>query len=293
MATVTPDCPGPNPPTRPKLTPPPGSCDTHFHVIGPYDRYRLVEQRSYTAPEAPFAKAREELDTLGIDRGVIVHVSGHGTDMSVSADAIAAFDGRCRGVAVLPDDIGRAGIERLHAQGFRGARLSGIAGRRVEPERVRRVAEQIAPLGWHLVYFTMGPDWPVIAPILPTLPCEVVIDHMAYRAWASDPRLDNPGFALLREIAGSGRIWVKISGAFRYATGAPPWSSAYPFAEALIADAPGRILWGSDWPHVNMVDRPMPDTADVFDWLAGLRIDRATLQRILVDNPAALYGFDA
>ena len=49
-------------------------------------------------------------------------------------------------------------------------------------------------------------------------------------------------------------------------------------------------MWGTDWPHTTLSDY-MPDDGDLMDLLPAWAPDEAIRNRILVDNPAILYGF--
>lgn len=289
---MTRPCPGPLPPSRPTLTLPPGACDTHVHVLGPYDRYPMSESRGYTAPEAPVSLLESFLDTMGIDRVVLAHVTAHGTDMAVTLDAIAALGARARGVAMVEPDIADDRLDRYHAGGIRGVRLTPLFGEEVTAEAIEALAARIERLGWHIVFAPSGPEqWVGIAPRLARLPVDVVIDHMAWRGYRQDGGLDQPGFRALVDALGAGNCWLKFAAPHRYSRADPPYADLRPFVRALIEARPDRLIWATDWPHVRVWDGPMPKDADLVDWILDWGIDAATQHRILVDNPASLYGF--
>jgi predicted TIM-barrel fold metal-dependent hydrolase len=86
-------------------------------------------------------------------------------------------------------------------------------------------------------------------------------------------------------------VWVKLSGADRLSITGAPFHDALPIARSLAAHAPERMLWGSDWPHVNL-HAAMPDDGDLVDLIADIVPDEANRRRLLVDNPAELFGFE-
>ncbi len=291
---MTQPCPGPLAPTKPKLVLPAAACDTHVHVLGPYDRYPMIEERGYTAPEAPVEKLAAFLDTMGLERCVIAHVTAHGLDMSVTLDAIAALDGRARGVAMLAADVADDELDRLHAGGIRGVRLTPLFGDEVTPAAIERLCARIARLGWHLVYAPHDiAGWLDIAPRLAGLPVDVVVDHLAWRGWSVDDEAgtDQPGFRAVIDVLAAGNCWLKLAAPHRYYKGDAPWPRVTPYARAMVAARPDRLIWGSDWPHVRVWDHPMPDDSDLVDWIGEWAADEATRKLILVDNPAQLYGF--
>ena len=286
-------CPGPLPPQKPRIALPEGACDTHVHVLGPYDQFAMVEAREYTAPEAPVEMLRATLDTLGLARCVIVHVVAHGEDVSVTLDALQQLDGRARGIAIMRPGVTDAELRAWHEAGIRGIRLTPLFGGEPSFDHLRTLAERIAPLGWHMLYMPSGQkSWAEIGPRLPDLPVEVVLDHFAWRGWDVAEGTDQPGFRLLLDLAKSGRCWVKLAGPSRFGKSpAPEHADTQPYARALIAARPDRMIWGTDWPHVRVWDYPMPDDAALADLLAEWAPDAATRKAILADNPAKLYGF--
>ncbi len=276
----------------PGFTPPPGSCDTHCHVFGPSDQFPYAETRSYTPPDSPLESFRRLQRTLCLDRAVIVQASCQGTDNSTVLDAIARSEGRYRGVAMVGNDLTMADFEKLHEGGIRGVRFSFIQrhGNPPDAARIRRVAEMTAALGWHVVLHAGVGDITGNARELEKLPVPVVIDHMAKAEVASG--IEEPGFQTLLSLLGNEKFWIKISGADRNSLTGLPYVDTVPFAQALIEAAPDRILWGTDWPHPNLKVN-MPNDGDLLDLLAVYTPDEAVRKKILVDNPARLYGFDS
>ena len=282
--------PDPNP-RAPSFALPPGACDSHCHVFGPGDVFPYHPKRSYTPPDAP-RKALEKLHaTLGLDRAVIVQATCHGDDNRAMLDAIARSEGRYRGVAMIGDPIADAELEALHYGGVRGVRMSFARHLSGPPDfsRVERVARRIAPLGWHLVLYLEAEDVVENAHALGRLGVPVVIDHMARVRVAEG--LDQPAFRQLLDFLRDADFWVKISCAERLSAAGPPFDDVAPFAAALIEAAPDRVLWGTDWPHPNIEGR-MPNDGELAELLLAYAPDAASRRKILVDNPARLYGFD-
>lgn len=287
---MTTPCPGPIPATTPRLKAPPGACDTHAHILGPYDRFPLNENRSYTAPESTLEDFEVLLDTLGLERAVIVHGSAHGTMLGATEDAITRMEGRARGVAVVEPDITDRELERLNEVGFRGLRFTTLLRGGSGVEHIETMAARLKPLGWHVQLFIDGPTQLAdLIPMLRELPVDLVVDHMGH--FTPSDGIDHPGFQALLDLVRGGRCWVKLSGAYRKTETGPPFHDMTPFAQALIEARADRMVWATDWPHVMLMDREMPDDATSLDWALSWGVDDATMRAILSDNPAELYGF--
>lgn len=280
--------PGPDPnPKKPDLRLPPGACDAHCHVFGPAAAFPYHPNRAYTPPDAPKEALKALHDHLGVERAVIVHASCHGVYMDATLDAIAWSGGAYRGTAIVEPDIGDADLRRYHEGGIRAVRFNFVRHLESVPEPavVRRMADRAAEMGWHLVAHLDAEDIGELSALLLGLPVPFVIDHMA-RVKAGDG-LEQPAFRELLRLMERPNAWVKICGGERVSTEGPPFTDAVPFAQALIAAAPDRVLWGTDFPHPNV--RYMPNDGHLVD-LFGLYADDPAMQkRILVDNPDALY----
>ncbi len=288
MRTCQPPDPHPRPPS---FALPPGACDSHCHVFGPGDVFPYHPNRSYTPPDAPREALVRLHRTLGIDRAVIVQATCHGDDNRAMLDAIARSEGRYRGVAMIEETISDGELEGLHRGGVRGVRMSFARHLSGPPDfsRAHRIAERIAPLGWHLVLYLEADDVVENSAALGRFEVPVVIDHMARVRVAEG--LDQAPFRQLLSFLRSADFWVKISCAERLSAAGAPYDDVAPFAAAAIEAAPDRVLWGTDWPHPNMEGR-MPNDGDLTDLLATYAPDEHMRRRILVDNPARLYGFD-
>jgi predicted TIM-barrel fold metal-dependent hydrolase len=280
--------PDPNP-RKPKFTPPPNSCDAHCHIFGPGARFPYDPKASYWPPDSPFEALRKLHDFLGIERAVIVHASCHGPDMRATLDGIARSGGRYRGTAIIDSSYGEKDFERMHAGGIRGVRFNFVKHleSRPDPAFVLQTVERIKPLGWHLILHVEGPDILEFQDLFRKIPIPMVIDHMG-RPKAADGVQQKP-FQILLDFMNNPNCWVKICGAERVSSAGAPFHDATPFAKALVAAAPDRILWGTDWPHPNV--KQMPNDGDLVDLFPLLVPNPALQVKILVENPARLYGF--
>jgi predicted TIM-barrel fold metal-dependent hydrolase len=293
--SMPPPCLPPREVTRPKLPPPGNACDTHAHVFGPSELFPYAEDRSYTPPDAPLEKYLAMLDTIGFARGVLVQGSAHGGDNSAMLDALRRQPARLRGVAVADTNVSPADLHQWHELGvrglrfnhfFRGGQLHYRGG--VPLSAAKMLASVMADLGWHLQLWIDVKDLPQTVPTLRSLGLPVVVDHMG----RTDARAGTAteGFQCLLRAVGDGWCWAKLSGAHRLSRQAPDYRDARPFHEALVRANPERLVWGGDWPHPR-VEGEMPDAGHLFELFQAWTPDEATRQRILVTNPAELYGF--
>jgi predicted TIM-barrel fold metal-dependent hydrolase len=192
---------------------------------------------------------------------------------------------------VLTPSVSDAELDRLNAVGFRGTRVSTKTRGSVDPSAVQPLAHRIARVGWHLQLLIDGPtEMEDLAPRLRDLPVPYVID--AIGGFRPEDGVDHPGFKVLRKLLETGDCWVKLTGAERRSHGGPPFADMASLAGALVDTRPDRIVWGTDWPHPMAWTYPIPNDADLLDWLLQMDVSDATRHAILVDNPVKLYGFD-
>lgn len=279
----------PHPPMR--FTPPANACDAHCHIFGPADRFPFSPARSYTPPDSGIDEFERLQERLGLSRAVFVQASCHGTDNTAMVNALRRGAGRYAGVAMIDDSHRDTDLAALHDAGVRGIRFNFVKhlGGAPDLELLWRLIGRVEPLGWHVELHFDAADLAAHAHIFDRLPVPYIIDHMGRIDAAAS--LDNDASAyLLDTLRSDERAWVKISGAERLSVGGTPlYDDVVPLAQALIAAAPGRVLWGSDWPHPNV--RHMPDDGDLVDLVADFAPDPATRHRILVANPERLYDF--
>ncbi len=274
-------------PRHPTFTLPPHATDAHCHVFGPAAVFPYAEDRSYTPADAPKEALADLHRHLGLSRAVIVQASCHGTDNRAMLDCIGAAPARTRGVAIVDGSATTRDLETLHAGGVRGVRFNFVRHLGGAPDmRVfDRVIDSIRPLGWHVVLHLDAVDIGSLSEMIRALPIPFVIDHMGRVDAAKGTA--QPAFRALLELAALPNCWIKISGAERISSA--PFDHAIPIAAALVSALPHRTLWGTDFPHPNL-KHPV-DEADLVDLLPVIMPDTAARQRVLVDNPAKLYGF--
>ena len=275
------------PPLTPAHKAPPLTADCHFHIFGPYDRYPLSPGRKYDPPEALVPAYLAMAEALGIERMVVVQASVSGTDNAVTVDAVRRFGlDRARAVAVIDESFSDADLKQMHDQGVRGVRFNLSSGNGAPVEQLGTIARRIARLGWHIQVYVEGETLAEMAPDLAALPVEIVIDHCGgVRAGLG---LGHPQFQALLRLLDSGRAWVKTC-SYRASSAGHPWNDPEPNVKALMSRFPERCVWGTDWPHPQM--NPVPEAGLLLDQFFSWAPDAAARQRILVENPARLYGF--
>jgi predicted TIM-barrel fold metal-dependent hydrolase len=275
--------------TPPQVKAPPLSCDCHFHIFGPYDRFPLDAGRHYTPPPALVPDYLAMADTVGLQRMVIVQPSPYGIDNRATIDAIEGF-GRHRAVAVAVIDgsFDDAALRRMADAGVRGVRFNLVSGNGTPVDQLQTLARRFVPLGWHIQVYAEGETILELGAMLAQLPVPIVIDHCGGVKAALGTA--HPQFQALLRLLDSGNAWIKTC-SYRVSSTGAPFADAEANVKALIAAAPERCIWGTDWPHPGM-DK-VPDAGQLFDQFCAWVPDAATRQRILVDNPAKLYGFAA
>jgi predicted TIM-barrel fold metal-dependent hydrolase len=284
-----PACAPPDPLTRPaRLRIPKGACDCHAHVIGRPERYPFVAERTYTPPEATAASYLAMHDALGIQRGVLVQVSVHGTDNRLLLETLRQHPDRLRGVAVVPASVTDEHLAQLAGAGVRALRLNVLFGGGIGFAALEPLARRAALHGLHLELLLDARELPELAPRLLRIEVPFVIDHMGHMPTSAG--LDHPGFQTLLGLLRDARAWVKLAGSYRTSSAGGDYRDTIPFAHALLERAPDRLVWGSDWPHVAIRGR-MPNDGELLDLLGEWVPDAALRDAILVDNPRRLYRF--
>ena len=279
---------------RPKLKAPAFACDCHLHI---YDTARFPQVQPGAVPNARVAEYRLLQRRLGTARSVIVTPRPYGTDNRVTLDAIAQFGVNARGVAVVHPGVTDAELKSLDAGGIRGIRFS-IGGTSSTPavttiDMIEPLSKRVNGLGWH-VQINMPSDQIVaVGDLLHRLPSPIVFDHMGQLPLPDG--LKHPAFIIIRRLIDKGRTWVKLSvgtaAGLNVATkhGTPTYDDVNKVGQAFVQAAPERMVWGSNWPHPNEIDKP--DDAVLFDLLAQWAPSEPARARILVENPETLYGF--
>ena len=278
--------------TLPPFAMPDGACDSHMHVFDRTDRYPGVTDAKYTKPEGDLAQYEQVAARLHLQRMVLVQASYYGTDNRCILDAMATVGPRARAVVFLPEDATPALLDDFHARGVRGVRLDLFKADKDGLDladvldRIDAAAALARPLGWHVEFYAPGLWTHRLIPRLSELDVDFCLNHMGYMN-AADGLTDAHCRAVVA-LARSEHCWVKLTGPYRVAgdadQGRPDW-----MAPALLQAAPERMVWGTDWPHIPQGGR---DTGSLLARLAQWCPDEAVRRRVLVDNPARLYGFD-
>jgi 2-pyrone-4,6-dicarboxylate lactonase len=277
-------------PSQPEFRPPPGAVDAHCHVFGPADEFPFAPQRKYTPCDAGKTSLFALRDHLGFSRNVIVQATCHGTDNSALVDALRAANGLAKGIAAVDPDIIDDELRVLEAAGVRGVRFNFVKRLvdKLPQEALKRVAEKIKPLDWHIVIYFEAQELDEIHDLITTLPTIVVVDHMG-RPDVTQP-VDGPEFArFVRLMEDHPNFWVKVSCPERLSVVGPPgYEDVVPFCRSLVERFGDRVLWGTDWPHPNMKSH-MPDDGALVDFIQEIAPTQAEQQALLVDNPLRLY----
>lgn len=286
------DGPHPNP-SVPESILPQGACDSHCHVFGPGDVFPYAPERKYTPPDAPAEALNALHGKMGISRAVIVQASCHGKDNRATLDAIAKSGGRYLGIGMVGPEVTDAELAELDAGGIRGIRFNFVShlGGAPDLDAFKVLVGRIAELGWHVVLHLDALDIVDYTDLFRTLPVPMVIDHMGRVDGSAG--IDQEPLRLLLDFLGNDNVWVKVSGPERVSRAGHPFADAVPIARALIARAPERVLWGTDWPHPNMGADGAPDDGHLVNLVERYAPDPALRQKLLVDNPQALYRFEA
>jgi len=293
-------------PARP-ITPvsfavPKNACDCHTHIIGDPREFPLFQGRVYT-PEPALPQEMAALHkALHIKRVVIVTPSVYGTDNSATLFGMKARGMNARGIAVIDDKTPEKDLDAMATAGICGIRLNLATGGQTDATVARRrfteAVNRVKSRNWHLQIYTSVATIPGIKDLVFASPVPVVFDHFGGTQASQGP--EQPGFADLVDLLRAGNAYVKISGAYRASTQAPDYADVAPFAKGLIVANPDRVLWGTDWPHPNTTPSASPtkitpplaiDDGRLFNQFQVWAPDPQIRQKILVDNPARLYGF--
>ena len=292
MSAALPVAPVPNSSgtTRPRTRAPQNACDSHIHIYDP--RFPMKSPELRAVANASVNEYRLLQVRNGTSRVVIVQPAAYGTDNAVTLDAIAQLgQENARGVAVVHPTVTDTELVAMNKGGIRGIRFS-----QHEPRTAVTTAAMIEPLavrvhrlGWHVQLHLRGDQIVEMADLIARLPATLVFDHMGRMPQPEGVR--HPAFNIVRRFLDGGRAWVKLSGPYLDTkAGAPRYADVTPVARALAEHAPERCVWGSDWPHPTEPN-VKPDDAALFDLLQEWSPDETVRHRILVANPAALYGF--
>lgn len=263
-----------------------GGWDTHAHVFGPAARFTVATDSPYDSPDQGAGEYLHMLDVLGLQHGVLVQPSAYGQDNAAMLAAVATTPDRLLAVIDIdPLATSDTAIAGLITGGAVGLRLRPGA---MPTDHFLKIAARVREIGWHLdLYFESIERVAAAMPYLVRLDVPYIVEAIG-EPKAGQP-VDSGGFQALVALMRGG-AWAKLSHAYHIDLAGPPYAAAAPFARALIAAAPDRLVWGSDWPHP-MRDGPMPNDGALLDlllqWADG---DTAIADHILVDNPPRFYA---
>jgi len=274
----------------PKLKAPANSCDCHLHIYeerfpppGPVARlvkgagieqYRLLQKR------------------IGTTRAVIVTPSAYATANAVTVDGISQLGlANARGVAVVRTEVTDAELKKMGDGGIRGIRFTLFDPKTAVTsfEMIEPLAKRANDLGWHVQLHFRGDQIVEKEDLLKRIAAPIVFDHMGRIPQPAG--IKHPAFQIICRLIDKGRTWVKLSGVYQDTkVGPPTYADVTELARAYLKVAPERMVWGSDWPHPTEREHK-PNDAVLFDLLTKWAPDEALRKKLLVDNPAALYGF--
>jgi len=274
---------------------PADACDSHFHIFGPAEKYPYGSELRYAPPEAPWNSYQELATLLGISRFVLVQPSAYGRDNRCMLDVMQTLDkNSCRGVVDIDENITDLEILKMNALGVRGVRINvspifpltpGLADKMIP--RIEKMAKRCQEIGWHLDFLLPGWLTAELLPVMRRLTIPFSMAHLGMNL-AKDG-VDTPGFKALLELMNHGNrlAYVKLTGIYRMSK-VHQFIDADPLVKALIACAPDRIIWGSDYPHLSFAEH---SSVELFNLLGRWTSDEHIRRLILTDNPARLFGF--
>jgi len=271
-----------------KIKMPADACDCHHHI---YDgRFPIAPSATLKPGDAKPADYRVLQKRIGTSRSVVVQPSTYGTDNSCTLDGMAQLGPSSRGVAVVDTSVTDAELKRLHGLGIRGIRFNLVQAGATTVEMLEPLSKRVNDLGWHVQIHQLADGIVKMEDVLAKVASPIVFDHMG--RIPKDVGINHPAYAVISRLIDKGRTWVKISGAYMDTkVGPPTYADSTRLAQAYVKAAPQRMVWGSDWPHPTQKDDDKPNDAILADLLLEWAPDEATRNRILVDNPAAIYGF--
>lgn len=270
---------------KPRMTLPQNACDCHFHIFD--EPSQQVPERSYTAPTASQADYDALMKTLGFTRSVIVQPSIYGDDNQTTMLACQGQSNR-KAIVVIDETISRQELQALHEQGAVGCRINWLFQSGININNLQSLAGKIAEFGWHIQVLADISQIESLEDFIRDVPVPIIFDHMGHMP--THKTVHNPHFKHFCRLLSEGRIWAKLSGAYRISSRINGlYEDAQATAEALMKANPDHLVWGTDWPHPQTA--PMPDDTQLLnsflEWIPA-----SLHQRIFSDNPARLYQFE-
>ena len=266
--------------------------DCHAHIIDPV-RFPFTGAKGYH-PRPDEHGTREEfcavLDRHGVGNGVLVQLSGYGTDNSANLDAMKTYPGRFKAIAVVDPDATDRTLEDLAAAGVVGVRFNLVS---YEPDALSQsdasgLLQRLKSLGWFAQIYADDAQWRDAAAVLKASGVRVLVDHFGVRDIALGTR--HAGFQAVLALGREGNAIVKLSSLFRVSRMIEGFDDLDPFADELLtAFTVDHCIWGSDWPFINVPRRP--NYADLMTPLSRWLPDPGDRARVRARNPRRLFGF--
>ena len=271
----------------PKLFAIKGKCDTHIHFYA--DKYRPLPGTPSPAA-ASVADYRKVMQWLGIERAVVVQPNAYGDDNSCTMDAVRELGANARAVVVVKPGVSDEEVARLTKAGARGIRFMSLLGGTLSWPAMDEMGRRAHEHGWHALVQLDGRTLPEREAQIRGLPGRFVIDHIGKFLEPVEP--DHAGFKSLLSLLDTGRCWLKLAAPYEWSkSGGPAYADVARLAKILIRHAPDRMIWASNWPHAQANLFGYPDDGALMDLLLDWAPDRGTIEKILIHNPAELYGF--
>lgn len=271
----------------PEFKAPVGSVDTHMHIY--HHRYPTAPTAVVKPTDAVVSDYLAMRKRIGVDRTVVVQPSAYGLDNTCTLDAMAEIGPSARGIAVCNEQTTDVELEKLHKAGIRGLRFFMLPGGAVGWDSLETMSARIASLGWHIVLQLDGRDYPKYEALIDRLQSAVVLDHTG--KFLEPVPLDHPGFQALTRLLKNEKKHLKLAAPYETSKVGPPfYDDVGKLAKALVPTIPDQVVWASNWPHPSS-GFVGPDDADMLDLLLDWVPDETTRRKVLVDNPARLYGF--
>ena len=273
----------------PRLKAPAGMVDTAIHIYDP--KYPIVPTATFTPPPATVEDYQKVCKRVGIARTLIVQPTAYGTDNRCTVEAIEMIGrDRARGVAVVDMSASDAELDRLTKAGIRGIRFFMLKGGVLSWDEVDELAPRVTEFGWTLNLQLDGRTFPEYEDRVKRWPGTLVIDHTG--KFLEPVGVDHPGVKTIQRLLENGRTYLKLAGPYETSKKGPPlYEDVGALAKTFVKTAPDRMMWASNWPMPNPPGGIKPDDAAMLDIMLDWVPDEATRNKVLVDNPARLYGF--
>ncbi|MEP2717104.1 amidohydrolase family protein [Pseudophaeobacter sp.] len=276
---------------QPATALPPQATDCHIHLFDSQN-YKDPPKGPPAPMDATIAHYESVQKWLGLERVVVVQGNAYHTDNSYLLDALDHFGPAARGVVAIEPDISDETLEAMTARGVRGARIMDLLQGAVGLDRLLQINARVQPFGWSLVVQFDGRDIREHVAKLEQIQGDYVIDHTG--KFLTPVAADSAEFAALLRLIDRGNCYVKLAGCYETSqVGYPGFDDLAVLSKALIQHAPDRIIWGTNWPHNMSTSRETyPDDVHLLDLVMDWAGSPENMQKIFVEAPARLYGFD-